>query len=166
MAGCWQEIYTNIVRINLTMAGFMKLSLYADYSCRVIMYLSYRTSELTQVKDIAEIYGISHDHLRKIVHRLGTLGFLETTKGKSGGVRLAKQPKDILVGDFLQSVEASDEFVECMRKEGNTCIIAKHCRLKIVLGGALEQFFKHLNQYTFADLINDKQLAGIIGKKD
>ena len=145
----------------------MKLSLFADYSCRVVMYLSYRTEELSQVKDIAEIYDISHDHLRKIVHNLGTHGILESTKGKSGGIKLAIPPKNIFVGDFLRLVEPSDEFVECMRKKENKCIIAQPCRLKIALNDALEQFYQHLNKYTFGDLLkNNTQLEELLGKHD
>lgn len=144
----------------------MKLSLYADYSCRVVMYLSYRRDELAQVRDIADTYNISHDHLRKIVHNLSTHGVLETTKGKSGGVKLAKSPSKILVGDFLRLVESTEDFVECMQKENNKCIITKPCQLKSALNGALDDFFHHLNQYTFEDFLSgNKQLERLLGKK-
>ena len=143
----------------------MKLSLFADYSCRVVMYLSYREGEMSQVKDIAEIYDISHEHLRKIVHNLGMNGILESMKGKSGGVRLAMAPKDILVGDFLRLVEPSGDFVECMQRQGNKCIITDPCRLKITLNEALNKFFEHLNEYTFEDLLkNNKALEKLLGK--
>ncbi len=146
-------------------AGNMKLSLYADYSCRIMMYLCYRTEELSQIKDIAEKYDISHDHLRKIVYRLGTLGYLESTKGKSGGVRLIKPAEDIRIGDFLRLVEPSEEFVECMRQGDHRCLITKPCRLKSALKEALDQFYQHLNKYTFADLVdNNRLLENLIGK--
>jgi Rrf2 family nitric oxide-sensitive transcriptional repressor len=119
---------------------------------------------MSQVKDIAEIYGISHDHLRKVVHNLSINGILDSTKGKNGGVRLAKDPEEILVGDFLRLVEPSGEFVECLHSKGNNCIISKQCRFKKVLNGALEQFFEHLNQYSFGDLLkNNKPLEEILG---
>ncbi len=141
----------------------MKLSTYSDYSCRVIMYLSCRPKITSQVKEIADAYGISRDHVAKIVHNLGKLGYLSNTKGKGGGVLLAKQPREIFLGDFLKATEPRDQFVECMNPMHNKCAISQPCRLKKALAAAVNRFFKDLNSISFADLTrNDGDLLSIL----
>lgn len=131
------------------------------------MYLACKPDVTCQVKEIAEAYGISRDHVAKIVHKLGRLGYLRNTKGRGGGAVLNKAPGDILLGDFLREVEPHTEFVECMKLLNNKCAIAHPCRLKMALSAALSGFFDNLNSLTFADLTHNKnELLAVFDDKN
>ncbi len=143
----------------------MQLSLSADYSCRTLMYLALRPPDVrSSVDDIAKAYGISAHHLVKVVHRLGQLGYIETTRGRGGGVRLAHEPSCIVIGDVIRKTEPTLALVECFKAEGNTCPITAACGLKLWLGKAVDAFFAVLDDVTLADVIAKRSpLATALG---
>ncbi|MBY0561670.1 Rrf2 family transcriptional regulator [Hyphomicrobium sp.] len=144
----------------------MRLTVLADYSLRVLMYLGAHPDRLATIDEIAEAYGISANHLMKVVHRLGQLGFVETQRGRGGGLRLGKSAEKVTLGEVLRAVEDDFQLVECFGT-GNTCRITDVCRLKRVLHRALEAYFEVLDDWTLADIIaNRKALLGVLDNAD
>ena len=130
----------------------MQLTLYTDYSLRTLIYLGLHPEGAT-VAEIAESYRISRNHLVKVVHNLGKLGLIHTTRGKSGGISLAKEPAAIRVGDVVRKVEPNFNWVECFDAETNTCPIEGACRLHTILEEAQEALLNVLNRYTLQDIL-------------
>jgi Rrf2 family nitric oxide-sensitive transcriptional repressor len=93
----------------------MRLTAYTDYSLRVLMRLALRPQELTTIADIARAYRISEHHLMKVVHQLGRAGYIETVRGRGGGLRLARDPTAIWLGDVVRRTEPDLDLVECFR---------------------------------------------------
>ncbi len=140
----------------------MRLTTYTDYSLRVLMWLALRPDELTTISEIARAYGISEHHLMKVVHQLGLSGYIETVRGHGGGLRLAKKPEDIVVGDVVRRAEPDLGLVECFRAS-QACAIQPACVLSTVLAEALRAFMDVLDGYTLADLIAKRApLAGLL----
>ena len=130
----------------------MQLSLYSDYALRTLMYLALRKSEKASIEEIAKAYVISANHLVKVVHQLGKMGFIETVRGRGGGIFLTKQPSEIRVGDVVRRTE-NFVIVECFDDVNNSCPITSICSLKGVLNEATQAFLKSLDQYSLEDLI-------------
>lgn len=131
---------------------FMQLTDYSDYSLRVLTYLGLKGEKLATISEIAECYDISRNHIVKVVHRLGQLGYIETLRGKNGGLRLARSPEAINVGEVIRHMEASMDIVECFGKN-NLCIISPNCVLRTAMNEALSAFLAVLDGYTLADLL-------------
>ncbi|MGP4081708.1 Rrf2 family transcriptional regulator [Pseudalkalibacillus sp. R45] len=146
----------------------MRLTQYTDFSLRVLIYLTaQKEDQLVNIKEIAEVYGISKNHLMKVIHELGKLGVIKTIRGRNGGIKLAKDPEDINVGKLIRKTEEDFYLVECFDASNNSCIISPVCKLKGVLNEAMEAYFKVLDQYTLADLTTNphqlQQLFSIQG---
>lgn len=141
----------------------MHLTLHADYSLRVLLYLAARPGRLASTQELADAYGISKHHLVRVVQTLSGEGFVEVRAGRSGGVTLARPTKDISVGKVLRAAEPDFELVECFNRETNTCPISPACGLKGVLSEAREAFLAVLDRYTLADLVgrSRKDLADL-----
>ena len=133
----------------------MQLTLYTDYSLRVLLYLAQKEDGPATISEIADFYGISRNHLVKVVHHLGTIGLLHTTRGKGGGVRLAKSPAEIRIGEVVRATEPHFHLVECFDPNAPTCSVLNDCRLKGVLGEATRAFFQVLDGYTLADMLGE-----------
>ncbi len=131
----------------------MRLTAYTDFALRVLMYLGLRGDGIATIQEIAEQYGISKNHLMKLAHELGRLGYIETIRGKNGGLRLGRRPEDITVGAIVRDLEPDMALVECFQSAGVHCRIAKGCLLKSVLTEALDDFLETLDRYTLADLL-------------
>lgn len=131
----------------------MRLTTYTDYALRVLMYLGLQGDDFSTIQEIAEQYGISKNHLMKLVHVLGRLGYVETVRGKKGGLRLARRPNEITVGEIVRHLEPDMALVECFRDTDAHCRIVENCILKCALGEALNRFLSTLDQYTLSDLL-------------
>lgn len=137
----------------------MQLTLHTDYSLRVLMYLAQKNDKAT-IREIAEFHGISRNHLVKVVHQLGKLGYLKTLKGSEGGLLLAARPETIGIADVVQNVEPHFKLVECFDMKTNTCPIATGCVLAGVIGQAQSAFLNALSRYTLADLVPPRNPRG------
>jgi Rrf2 family nitric oxide-sensitive transcriptional repressor len=141
----------------------MQLTLYSDYSLRVLIYLGLKGTELATITEIATSYNISRNHLVKVVHNLANHGFIATIRGKGGGMRLARAPREINIGEVVRMTEMNFTIVECFDPANCLCPITPVCRLKGVLRDALEKFLGVLDQYTLEDVIaNGPKLARIL----
>ncbi len=142
----------------------MQLTLFTDYALRSLIFLAARPEKISSVKEIAEHYGISRNHLVKVVHRMATLELIESSKGKGGGIRLAGDPSAMRLGDVVQKMEQMD-IVECFNKDTNTCRISEVCRLKHFLFEASRAFIETLNKYTLADAAANRiQITEMLAK--
>lgn len=130
----------------------MRLTRHSDYGLRVLMYLGVRPDHLATIDEIAQAYGISRAHLMKVVNGLGRAGFVETVRGRGGGLRLARPAGEIGLGDVVRSTEGRMDLVECFDPETNACRIEPVCALRGVLEEALAAFLETLDGYTLADL--------------
>lgn len=134
----------------------MQLTLFTDYSLRALMYLGAKPNSLSTVKEIATYYGISQNHLVKVIHNLNQIGYIKSIKGKGGGIQLLKKPSDINLRDLIIQIESNLILVECFSKKHNTCRIASHCALSKILKESLQSFIDTLGKYTLADTIGSK----------
>jgi len=143
----------------------MNLKKYTDYALRVLIFTAARKDgELSSIKEISQVYHISSHHLGKIVFELSKLGYIETIRGRNGGIRLAKAPAEINVGMVVRQMEDDFHILECFDKGSNHCVISPACKLKHVLNEALKAFLQVLDNYTLQDLvINDKELLRLMG---
>lgn len=130
----------------------MRLTLHADYSLRILLYLSGRQERLVSTQEVSEAYGISKNHLVRVVQVLGKHGFIEVRPGRSGGLTLARAPSEISLGEVFRVTEPDFQLVECFDPETNTCPIAPACGLKGVLFEAQAAFLAVLDKYTLADI--------------
>lgn len=130
----------------------MRLTSLTDYSMRLLIHLAQHPERLCTIAEIAQVYGISEAHLMKITHQLGLAGWVETVRGKGGGMRLARSPGDIVLGEVVRSMEPDFSLVECFATGGN-CMLTGNCGLTGVLEGALDSFMRHLDGYTLADIL-------------
>jgi Rrf2 family nitric oxide-sensitive transcriptional repressor len=130
----------------------MRLTLYTDYSLRLLVYAALKPDGLVNVADVAKAYGISRNHLTKVVHQLGLAGYLETVRGKGGGLRLAKPPASIRVGEVVRHTEPDMALAACFTPVDAPCVILRSCLLRNALHEAREAFFGVLDNYTLADL--------------
>ena len=134
----------------------MHITRYTDYSLRVLIYLAVQGDGLATIQEIADSYGISKNHLMKVVHQLNLKGYIESVRGKNGGLRLHRKPEDINVGVLIRETEPDMALVECFSAD-NHCCITPVCGLKHALFDALQAFLATLDEYTLADLLPEKQ---------
>jgi Rrf2 family nitric oxide-sensitive transcriptional repressor len=130
----------------------MQLTLFTDYCFRVLIYLAQQPQRRVTVTELSDYYGISRHHLVKVVHWLGRQGYVTTSRGKQGGLCLARAAKDINIGQVARATEPGFDLVECFDAATNTCRILPHCGLTGVLMGATRAFLAELDRYTLADL--------------
>ena len=138
----------------------MHLTKYTDYALRVLMYLGARPERLASVAEIARSYRISQNHLTKVVHNLGRAGYIATARGRSGGMRLARAPETINVGEVVRRFEDGFDLVPC-----GSCVIAPACRLSVALEDAVQAFLGVLDALTLADLLTTRgEVARLLGQ--
>jgi Rrf2 family transcriptional regulator, nitric oxide-sensitive transcriptional repressor len=141
----------------------MKLTAYTDYTLRTLMYLAVNGGRSTTIADIASAYRISEAHLMKVVHQLGVAGDIETTRGRNGGIRLARSAADINLGTVVRRTEVDLDLVPCFG-DAMSCAITSACLLRGVLDEALSMFLTVLDRHTLADLITPRpQLSALLG---
>jgi Rrf2 family nitric oxide-sensitive transcriptional repressor len=130
----------------------LQLTLHADYSLRVLLYLAEHTDRVVSTQEMSDAYGISRHHLVRVVQTLHGHGFVHVTTGRHGGVALGRPAAEINLGEVVQAAEPGFRMVECFDAETNTCPIASACQLQTVLHKALKAFFDVLSGYTLAEV--------------
>lgn len=136
----------------------MQLTRYTDYSLRVLMYLAVHTGRLVTISEISDAYDISRNHLVKVVHELGGLGYLRTRRGKQGGIELARAASEINIGDVVRHTEKTLAVVNCHEPP---CPIRSACNLQRILFEARDAFLAVLDQYTLHDLAGQQQRGAL-----
>jgi Rrf2 family transcriptional regulator, nitric oxide-sensitive transcriptional repressor len=131
----------------------MRLTVFSDYTLRVLMYLALDRTRLATIPEIAAAYGISENHLMKVVHQLARAGVVESVRGKGGGVRLARAPEEIRLGEVVRASEGDTPIVECLSGKPSSCRISSPCRLKGILVDAFAALYDSLDEHTLADLV-------------
>jgi len=134
----------------------VQLTSYTDYAFRTLIALSCVAPEKLTANEISESYDISLNHLLKVVQKLAELGYVETTRGKSGGIRLLADPAALTLGAVVRSMEAELGVVSCLRQGEPPCAIKPACTLKAILSNATNQFLASLDAYTLSDLTTEK----------
>lgn len=147
-------------RCKSRISSVVRLTLHTDYALRVLMYLGLRGEGLASIREIAEAYRISENHLTKVVHGLARAGFVETLRGRGGGLRLALPPERISIGAVVRRTEEDMALVACFA-DAHACAIAGPCRLQSLLGEALGAFLAVLDRATLADLLGPGRAAMI-----
>ncbi len=132
----------------------MRLTKFSDYALRTLLYAASRCEGLVTVEETAQFFGISQAHLKKVVMRLSSEGYLVAMRGHGGGFRLARPAAEINLGALLRKTEPDFGLVECFLT-GNACRITAACRLPGALNAALSAFLVTLDRYTLADLLID-----------
>jgi len=130
----------------------MRLTRFTDFALRVLIYLGLRPGEWVTIRCISDAYGISRNHLMKVVSQLTRAGYLVAQRGPGGGIQLARPPGEINLGDVIRDTEEDLVMVECFSEDGQ-CVITPACRLKKVIGQALDAYLDTVQHFTLADLI-------------
>lgn len=137
----------------------MQITTFSDYCLRILIFLAVTDVEKASAREIAQCYGVSVHHVAKASQWLVRQGHIAASRGKSGGVRLARKPEDIKIGEVIRKAEEGTGLVECMR-QGGDCAIAGPCGLEAVLHEGREAFFDALDRYSLADAISRKHAIG------
>lgn len=134
----------------------MELSRFTDYSLRTLLYAGLHPDRILTVPEVAVAYGISENHLVKITHKLGKLGYLETRRGRAGGFRLSREPSSINLGEVVRATE-SLALVECLGSDGGRCPIVRACALKRVIAEARDAFLETFDRYSLQDMLRPRE---------
>jgi len=141
----------------------MRLSFSTDYALRLLMLVGLDSQRLVTIEQVADRFGISKNHLMKVAYQLGQAGYLETVRGRNGGLRLGKPPNQIVVGEVVRKMEPDFAVVECQNPTGY-CKIAPCCTLRSAMGEAVQAFLGKLDEYTLQDLLRPKtKLRHLLG---
>ncbi len=131
----------------------MQLTRFTDYALRTLLFLGAHSKRLCTIAEIAEAYGVSVNHLMKVANRLAACGYIETVRGKGGGLRLARPPRMINVGEVVRDMEERFDLVECFNDENQECPLLPACALKSVLNDARRSFMATLDRRTLQDVL-------------
>lgn len=140
----------------------MKLTDFTDYSLRTLIYLASAPQRRATIAEVAQAFGVSENHLVKVVHFLGKHGWVETLRGKGGGMLLAREPRDVQLGKVVRDTEGAARLAECFAADGGACAIDGACRLKGVLQEAADAFYDTLDRYSLADITRNREKLGRI----
>jgi Rrf2 family transcriptional regulator, nitric oxide-sensitive transcriptional repressor len=143
----------------------MQLTTFSDYTFRVLIYLGLQHGKLVTIAEVARAYAVSENHLMKVVHQLAQRGYVETVRGKGGGLRLAMAPEDIHLSRVLEGAEGGVALLDCLDREG-ICCIQPSCRLMGILREAQQAMYAVLEKYTLADLLAEEiPLAALLHRE-
>ena len=138
----------------------MRLTRYTDYALRVLLYLAARPQGLSSIGEIARAYGVSQNHLMKVVNDLANAGYVASVRGRSGGIRLGLAPAEINIGAVVRHTEDGFQVVDCA-----SCVILPACRLTTALDEAVGAFLAVLDSYSLEDLmVRRSALADIFAR--
>ena len=149
-----------MLRTVSTPPNVMQLTQFTDLGLRVLMYLSYQQREQpVTIAEIAERFAISRNHLMKVVHAMAQQGWLATTRGKGGGLALARAPTEYRLGDIIRTLEDGGALIDCSTPP---CVLRRGCNVKSALDGALAAFYAKLNESSLSDLVRRQTAASIV----
>ena len=134
----------------------MRLTVYTDYALRLLMFLAVKQDGLATIAEVAESYGVSKNHMMKVAHQLGVAGYVETVRGRSGGLRLAKPAASINLGDVVRRTEQDMALVPCLEPGDTSCAIRPCCTLRHALAEAADAFMGVLDGYSLSDLVKPR----------
>jgi len=141
----------------------MRLTQQTSYSIRILLYCAANPGNNSRIKDIAATYSISELHLFKIMHVLVESGFIDTIRGRNGGIRLAKPANTISIGEVVRATESNFFLTDCFDTTNRDCPLVDSCGVNKILAEALRAFFAVLDSYTIADVAKDRgQLRGLL----
>jgi Rrf2 family transcriptional regulator, nitric oxide-sensitive transcriptional repressor len=140
----------------------MRLTLHTDYALRVLMYVGVKRDGVSTIPEIVERFDISKGHVMKVVHHLAQKGYLETIRGKRGGMRLARKPEQINVGAVVRDMEEELGVLGCLQGRKGYCRIEECCLLRSALRDATNAFLATLDRYTLQDLVKPRLLASLL----
>jgi Rrf2 family nitric oxide-sensitive transcriptional repressor len=143
----------------------MTITRFSDLALRLLMYLGSRSEPMqatVTVREVAELFNVPYTHLVKVAHQLGQQGFLITTKGAGGGLRLARSAESIRLGEILRITEPSDSVIDCVTQP---CTLAGACILKGALDNAYAAFLDTLDRYTLAEVARTPRLQKLVSIK-
>ncbi len=138
----------------------MRLTAFTDYSLRTLLYLGTHRDKLVTIQEIADLHGISKNHLMKVAYQLGVSGLVETVRGRNGGLRLKLEPSQINLGAVVRQTETDFFMAECFDREHNRCALTRGCRLKGVLTEATAAYLAVLDGQTLETLLQPATRAG------
>ena len=133
----------------------MRLTFSTDYALRLLMLVGLETEHLVTIQEVSDRFGISKNHLMKVAYQLGQAGYIETVRGRNGGLRLGKTASQIVVGEVVRKMEPDFAVVECQNPAGY-CRITPSCVLRSAMREAVQAFLEKLDQYTLEDLLRPK----------
>jgi Rrf2 family nitric oxide-sensitive transcriptional repressor len=136
----------------------MRLTMQTDYALRMLIQLGVHANRLVTVKETAEVYRVSKNHMMKVAHRLCQEGFVRSVRGNGGGLSLAKKPSEINIGDVVMCIEGDFSLVGCFEPRCEDCRISSACLLRSALRNALKAFHATLGEYTLQDLLVTRPL--------
>ncbi len=139
----------------------MQLTLHTDFALRVLIQVGLNDGKLTTIKEIAQTFDISKAHLMKVVNDLSRKGYLDTVRGRNGGIRLMREPRHINIGQVVRDSETQLDVIACLEHRGY-CPIQRVCVLRGVLSDATEAFLAVLDDHTLADLIKPRLLSSLL----
>lgn len=140
----------------------MRLTLYTDFALRTLIQVGLNDGKLTTINDVARSFGISKPHLMKVVNQLSQKGYLDTVRGRNGGIRLMREPRHINIGQVVRETEETLDVIGCLGRRGY-CPIQRVCVLRSALRDATQAFLAVLDAYTLADLIKpQKALSSLL----
>jgi len=134
----------------------LRLTVYTDYALRLLMFLAVKQDGLATIAEVAESYGVSKNHMMKVAHQLGVAGYVETVRGRSGGLRLAKPAASINLGDVVRRTEQDMALVPCFEPGDASCTISPCCTLRHALAEAADAFMGVLDGYSLSDLVKPR----------
>ena len=145
----------------------MRLSKFSDFSFRALIYLAENTESLNTIETMANKLNISQNHLKKIIHKLSKGNFIQSFKGRDGGIKIAKSPDDILLSDVLLYTEVNTDFVECLKHniEHTSCPYYSTCNLKTIIHRAKDAFVQEFQKYSLRDIMLDSMESNLESKK-
>ena len=141
----------------------MKLTAFTDYSLRVLIYLAAQPARRSTIAEISTAFDIKINHLTKVVHHLGKWGWVDTVRGKGGGLMLARPAEAISIGKVVRDTEGAVQPAECFDAEHSRCAIVQQCQLKGALAEAVDAFYAVLDRRTLSDIArNRNELVNVL----
>ena len=140
----------------------MRLTVYTDFALRVLMYVALQPERRPTIAEIAGSYGISKNHVMKVVYQLSLAGYLDTVRGQNGGVRLARPPQEIVLGEIVRRTEPDMAIVPCFAPTNAACVLLPACKLRRALHEARDAFLAVLDGYSLADLADNRAELGAL----